>query len=257
MWIFSKTIILIIVKLQITKLLQNFKLMKISVFLLLLTLPFQVFTQEILLEEDVKADTVIPTKGPNLKHYTHLYAGVGFPVFTNEAVAFTKPGYSSTFDVGIRYKRKLNNNLALGLDLGAGFNEYVLKQYKDKFVPDTVQNKKEKFRINTLSGSAFVRINVGKRGNSIGNYIDLGAFAGWNLVRKHKTINDNEAGERVKVITSGLKYVEVFAYGLQSRIGFNRYAVTARCRLSDIFTASSAFPELPRLIVGVEVGLFK
>jgi len=61
----------------------------------------------------------------------------------------------------------------------------------------------------------------------------------------------------VRLSTTQLKYVENFSYGLLARIGVSRYALTAQYRLSDIFKSSYAMPELPRLIVGIEVGLFK
>lgn len=231
--------------------------MKRIITLILLLISLGAFSQDILLQQNVKADTVRPTRGPNLRNYVHGYVGLGFPVYTNEDVNYTKPGASSTFDFGIRYKRKITGFLAVGLDLGVFATAYKLKQDQPKTVPDTILNDKEKFQINSTVSSAYVRINVGRRGNYIGNFLDLGAYGGWNMVKKHKTINKNEAGEKVKVLTSKLKYVENFSYGILARVGSSRYALTARYRLSDIFASSYAMPELPRLTVGVEVGLFK
>ena len=229
---------------------------KIFTFLLLL-LSLGAFSQEILLEQNVKSDTIRPTRGPNLKNYYHVYLGLGFPVYTNEAVNYTKPGTSLTFDFGVRYKRRITNFLAVGLDLGMNATAFKVKQDQGKTVPDTIINDSEKFRISTTMSSAFVRINVGRRGNYIGNYLDLGAFGCWNMVKKHITANKDSQGEKVKVETSRLKYVENFSYGVLARIGTNRYALTARYRMSDIFKASYALPELPRLTVGFELGLFK
>lgn len=229
---------------------------KITTILFLL-ITIGAFSQDILLQQNVKADTIRPTYGPNLRNYLYGYIGLGFPLYTNEAVAYTKPVSSSAFDFGIRYKRKLTNYLAVGIDIGVVAAAYKVKQNDGKTVPDTIINDKEKFQINSLQGSAYARINIGRRGNYIGNYLDLGAFGGWNMIKKHKTTNENDQGEKVKVITSKLKYVETFSYGLLARIGVSRYALTATYRLSDIFESSSAIPELPRLMVGVEIGLFK
>ncbi len=223
---------------------------------LFLSFSLSAFSQEILLEQNVKADTIRPTRGPNLKHFVQGYIGLGFPVFTNEDVNFTKFGASSAIDFGVRYKRKLASHFAVGLDMGASLAGYKIKQDDGKSVPDTIINEKEKFQINTIMGSAYMRINVGRRGNYIGNYLDLGVFGGWNCVKKHKTINDNTDGEKVKVVTSGLKYVDNFSYGLLTRLGSGRYALTAGYRLSDIFEASYDLPELPRLTIGVEIGIF-
>lgn len=225
--------------------------------ILFLLLSLSVFSQEILLQQDVKADSIRPTRGPNLRNFTQGYIGFGFPVYTNEALNYTKPGTSIDFNFGLRYKRRITNYLAAGLDLGITTAAYKIKQKSPKTVPDTVVNDKEKIQISSLVGSGYMRINVGRRGNYIGNYLDLGAYAGWNFQKKHKTTNENEAGEKIRETTTKLKYVENFSYGLLARIGISRYALTASYRLSDIFKTSYAIPELPRLMVGVEVGLFK
>lgn len=222
----------------------------------LLSLSIGAFSQAVLLEQDVKADTIRPTKGPNLKHFYQGYFGIGIPVFTNEDLNYTKFGTTSAVDFGMRYKRKLASHFAVGADLGLNLAAYKIKQDNGKTVPDTIINSREKFQINSLTGSVYFRVNVGRRGNHLGNYLDVGAFGGWNLAKKHRTINTNEQDEKVKVITSHLKYMEDFSYGILARIGSNRYALTASYRLSDLFKSTSLFPELPRLTAGVEVGIF-
>ena len=231
--------------------------MKSIFMVLLLSLSMGAFSQEILLHQDVKSDSIRPTRSPNLKNFTYGYLGLGFPLYTNESDNYTKPGVSSAFDFGVRYKRKFTNFLALGLALGMNATAFKIKQGASKTVPDTVNNDKEKFQVNSLPGSAFLRFNVGRRGNYIGNYLDLGAYGSWNFGKKHKTTNKNAQGEKVKVLTSKLTYVEDFSYGVLARIGAGRYALTAAYRLSDIFTSSSLMPELPRLSLGIEVGLFR
>lgn len=231
--------------------------MRKTIIFLLLSVSLSAYSQNILLQQNVKADSIRPTKGPNLKHYTQRYIGIGFPVFTNETLNYTKPGASSNFDLGLRYKRRFTNYFASGLELGINTTSYRLKQNEPKNVPDTVINDKEKLLISSLYSSGYVRINVGRRGNFIGNFMDLGAYGGWNFQKKHKTTNENENGEKVRLSTTQLKYVENFSYGLLARIGISRYAFTAHYRVSDIFKSSYRIPELPRLIVGVEIGLSK
>lgn len=231
--------------------------MKKAFLILLFAISINAYSQEVLLEQNVKADTIRPTKGPNLKNFVHGYIGIGFPVATELAAKYTIPVSSLSSYYGVRYKRKFTNTLAIGLDLGLNLTAYKLKQNQGKEIPDTVMNMKEKFQINSTRGSAFVRLNVGRRGNYIGNFLDLGGYGDWNMVKKHKTTNENDLGERVKVITSRLKYVQNFSYGFLARIGSNRYALTASYRLSDLFKSSHSMPELPKLIVGFEIGLFK
>jgi hypothetical protein len=230
--------------------------MKRIITIILLFISMSAFSQIVLLEQDVKSDTLRPTRGPNLKHFLQGYIGIGFPVFTNEEVNYTKFGSSSAIDFGMRYKRKLASHFAVGLDFGVNLAAYKIAQDYGKTVPDTNVNDKEKFQINSLTGSAYTRLNIGRRGNHIGNYVDLGVYGSWNCVKKHKTTNENANGEKVKVVTSQLKYIDNFSYGLLGRIGSNRYALTASYRLSDIFKSTYAIPELPRLIVGLEIGIF-
>lgn len=229
---------------------------KIFTFIFL-SISMGAFSQDILLQQNVKSDSIRPSYGPNLRNYLHGYVGLGFPLFTNETVKYTKPGVSTNFDLGLRYKRRITNYLALGLELGINATSYKLKQKEPKTIPDTVVNDKEKFQISSLYSSGYVRINMGRRGNYIGNYVDLGAYGGWNFQKKHKTTNENDNGEKVRLSTTRLQYAKNFSYGLLTRIGISRYALTAHYRLSDIFKTSFAMPELPRLIVGIEIGLFK
>jgi hypothetical protein len=145
----------------------------------------------------------------------------------------------------------------MGMDLGINSASYKIKQNDSKTVPDNTINDKEKIQVNAVASSAMLRINVGRRGNYIGNYLDLGAYGDWNFQKKHKTTNTNSDNEKVKVSTSKLKYVEDFSYGFLTRVGIGRYALKARYRISDIFKSTYEMPELPRLIVGFEVGLFR
>ncbi len=230
--------------------------MKRIIFIALLFASANAFAQEILLEQNVKSDSIRPSRGPNLKNFSHFYIGLGFPLNTNEDVTYTKFGSSTAIDFGFRYKRKFTSFFATGFDLGIGSNTYNLSQDVPKTVPDTIINEKEKFRIFSVSPSAYLRFNFGRRGNYVGNFLDLGAYGGWNMRKMHLTVNKNEQDEKVKVETTRLDYMENFSYGFLARAGSNRYVVTAKYRMSDIFKSSYSIPELPRLTVGVEVGLF-
>lgn len=229
--------------------------MKIIFTILFIVISTAVFSQDILLHQNVKADSIRPTYGPNLKNFYYGYIGIAFPIYTNEGVNYTRFGSSAAFDFGLRYKRKITNFLALGIDAAICPTSFKLKQDEGKTVPDTIVNDREKFQITSILSSAYMRINVGRRGNFIGNYLDLGVYGGWNAVKKHKTYNKNSEGEKIKSVTSGLKYIDNFSYGVLARLGVSRYALTASYRLSDIFESSYAMPELPRLTVGLELGL--
>ncbi len=231
--------------------------MKKILSILLIVLAGSAFSQEIVFSEDVASDTVRPTRGPNLKKFMHPYIAIGFPFHTDEALDYTKAGASSVFDYGVRFKRKLNNTFAVGMDISMNWAAYKIKQKDGKSVPDSIRHDQEKFQVNSLTPAVYARINVGRRGNYIGNYLDLGAYGSWNFRRAHKTTDKNSQDELVKVMTTRLDYMEPLSYGVLARIGVNRYVLTARYRLSDLFTESSKLPELPRLSAGIEFGLFK
>lgn len=231
--------------------------MKRLITLVFFLFSMMAFSQDVLLEQNVDSHAAKPTYGPNLRNFFHWYVGLGFPVATAGDQNYTKPVASADLNFGIRYKLRFTNFLALGCDLGVTSTAYKIKQDDSKTVPDTRLNDKEKIQLNTLLGDAWVRINVGRRGNYIGNYLDIGAYGGWNFMKKHKTLNTNADNEKVKVSTTRLNYVEDLSYGLMARLGTNRYALTARYRSSDIFVPQANLPELPRLVLGVELGLFK
>lgn len=235
---------------------MKYSMKKLAIFLFL-CISTAAFSQDIVFSQDVRSDTVRPTKGPNLKHFTHPYFRVGFPVPTGSESNYLKIGLSPVYDLGMRYKRRFNNFFAMGLDLSFNWAVYSIDQKEGKSVPDSLVNKKEKLMVNSLSPAAYLRFNVGRRGNFIGKYLDLGAFGSWNYKKAHLTVNKNEQEEMVRVMTTRLSYMESFSYGLLARVGSNRWALSARYRLNDLFTSSFNKPELPKVSLGFEIGLFK
>ena len=220
--------------------------------------------QDVLLEEDVKADTIKKTVGPNLKHFTHLYLDLGFIAGKSETEgADINYGKSYTFSVGYRYKRKISNFYAIGFDINYYLMSYNLKQENSKILPNDSLHNKEKLIFNNLGLELYNRFNFGKRGNYIGTFIDIGAYGNWAYKVKHYTkdeldnadINNAKINE---VTNTGLVYPEELNYGVKARIGINRFVLSATYRLSDLFKEKySYYPELPRLSVGLQIGLHK
>jgi len=60
-----------------------------------------------------------------------------------------------------------------------------------------------------------------------------------------------------KIILTKLKYMNSVNYGLTARIGYNRFVIFAMYRFSDIFKSSSDRIDLPRLNVGLQLGIHK
>jgi len=230
---------------------------------------FAVLGQTVLLHEKISDyDFKMPKKGPNFRHFTHLYIGFAFFIPGNENNEIeTKPGSTTTFSVGWRYKFKITKWLALGGGLNYANDVFNLAQNENKIVPNDIQHDKEKLRFNNLGPEAYLRFNFGKRGNVIGRFVDFGAFFNWSFKVKHmfqnevdKNAQPYQAGKE-RVILSDLKYVEKFHYGFKGRIGLNRFVLTASYRMNELLTKEyrEDVGEMffPKLNVGLEIGLHK
>jgi len=184
-----------------------------------------------------------------------------------------KYGSSSDFVYGYRYKRKLSEFYAVGFDIFYHSTAFHLKQGPNKVLPNNIlhddKGEKEKLTFHNLSLGLYNRFNFGKRGNYIGNFIDLGARVDWAFSVVHFTkdryeiANINNGGVE-KTKTAGLVYTKPIYYNVFARFGFNKFVITASYRLSDLFKEDpelykgyDKYPELPLLIVGVEIGLHK
>ena len=125
-------------------------------------------------------------------------------------------------------------------------------------VPGPQLHRREALALHQFYTEASVRLNAGRRGNAVGSYLDLLAGAAWAATTTHTTedapapgIGSQETTER------GLLYLRRWSGSTGARLGFDRYAVTARYRLTPAFGAAyGAWPELPRWVVGLEIGLF-
>jgi hypothetical protein len=222
--------------------------------------------QTVLLEEKVSAnDFKKPTEGPNFRHFGHLFIGLGFYIPQGKDLEIeTKPGSTTSFEFGWRYKLKLTNWFAMGTGINYVNDIFNLKQVETKVVPLDTLHSKERIRFNNIGSEFYVRLNFGKRGNIIGKFIDLGVYANWAFAINHMYQDKYDsqlpyqAGSQ-RVILYHLKYVERFNYGLKARIGVNRYILTASYRLSELL--DSEYREqvgnyfFPKLSIGLEIGL--
>jgi len=217
------------------------------------------FSQTVLFERKV-TDTTLGTHGENLRNYSHFYIGFGFIAGQPDSAGSNiLMGKSSNFVFGYRYKLKICKFYAIGYDLAFNTYAFGLKQEKEKSLPDTILHGKESFSYSTLGLSPYMRFNYGRRGNRIGNFIDLGAYGDWKFSARTFTRDKLDNGNIVKVTTRKLKYLNPFNYGALARIGFGRYVIYGYYRLSDIFKTSDTykFSELPRITVGVQIGMHK
>jgi len=244
------------------------KLTKTIIFVISLLFSQYIHSQTVLLEEKINAyDFKLPSSGPNFRHFSHLYFGFAFFIPEGKVMEVkTKPGSTTSLEFGWRYKLKLTNWLSIGSGLNYVNDIYDIKQNNDKLIPDTVLHTKEKLRFNYIGSEFFIRFNFGKRGNIIGRFVDIGAYANYAFKVKHMFVDKvdgnipHRAGSQ-RVILYKLDYIEKFDYGVKGRIGVNRFVVTANYRLSYLFTDSYKAEVgdyyLPKFNLGIEIGLHK
>lgn len=232
--------------------------------ILFLSIILTVKSQTVVLEEDVNADTLDAKFGKNRMHYRHPFIEIGFvtPFQENtEQIIFFK---TYNYKIGLKYKLKLCEYYSIGYDIYLSHQTYNLVQDS---IPNNTKYYKEKLITNSLGLELYNRFNFRKRGDFIGKYIDIGVFGHFVFDRKTKTIYKMEStipetmSNKVKSVSYNLIYVRNYQYGLNARLGFNRYVLSASYRLSDFFVKEADgftfnFTELPRFSLGLQIGIF-
>ncbi|WP_460556442.1 hypothetical protein [Hymenobacter daeguensis] len=215
--------------------------------------------QQVLVQGNVAEDTVKNSFGPNRHYFGHLYLGYGLLAGPAEAGAEIRSGpRSAELRGGGRLKIRFTQALAATVDLGYGYLRYDLVQGTQKLVPNPSLHGRETLGLHRLYSEAGLRLNVGRRGNAVGSYLDLLASGGWVAGTSHTTEDDPAPGiNSVETTEYGLPYLRRWTTGVGVRLGFDRYALTARYRTSAAYASGyTAWPELPRWLLGVEIGLF-
>ncbi len=211
--------------------------------------------QEVLLDENVYQDSVKGKWGQNLSNWMHFYGAFGFitPINqnTNSPIYF---GKASNWELGLRYKKRLTNWLAIGANISYDFYNYRLEQSKDKTLPDSLFYDKQKIVLNTFSMQPFLRINYGRRGNKIGNYIDFGFF--YNAVFSNAEKQKGTPSGLDKVKKKNLQYIAGDYYGFYTNIGFGRFVIYGKYNYSPIIKGNPSYSDLPPITIGLQVGFF-
>ena len=214
--------------------------------------------QQVLVQANVADDTVKTTFGPNRRYFGHFLVGYGLvagPAGAGAGIRYGLP--SSELRLGGRLKRRLSPTLALSVDLGYAFQRYELAQNGQKTVPSAALHHAESLARHLLYSELSLRLNAGRRGNTVGRYLDLLAGGGWVAATAHGTEDAPGPGiGSVETTERGLPYLRRWMADVGARLGWDRYALTARYGVTPAFQPTYAWPEPPRWRVGVEIGLF-
>lgn len=231
-----------------------------------------IFSQEVILDMDVE-EQYKGTKGPNMRHYGHLYIGAGMVAdFDEEPGTLIKWWRSGQFLFGYRYKLKLASFYALGIDLRFSSMQYFFEGREENVYdmknPLTYNRDRDRHYLmnNSVGLEFYQRINIGKRGNTLGKYLDTGIWGQWNFSNVEdiliKSNEDDVFSKRVRIKNRQLTYIDPFSYGVTARIGIDKFVVFGNYRLSDLFKdwISDSFPlvdipEVPRFSAGLQLAL--
>jgi len=208
--------------------------------------------QSVVLEDNVKADTLIPSFGKNRLFYMHNTIGYGVNFLNQSGVYETELSGSGNFMFGYTFKWKANNLLAFGFDLMWNTYDYKLKQDDNKLFPDSLKHEKQKIIFSDIAVSPFIRINFDKkRGDFLGYYLDLGGYGAYHLSRKLYTKDVLSTDEISKSYINKYHALEKYNYGLYARLGFNSVIVFAKYRMSELLIENGV-NDLPPLTVGLQ-----
>ncbi len=226
-----------------------------SIFASLLMLSMSLSAQEEILEMNPAVDTIEPQKGPNRKHFVHPFMSFGMCVDAGETGARVKQPRVDQFTFGFRYKRRIAEHFAWGWDLAYNVNDFALKQNLIKTTPDSFLYDSQRMIFNNVQAGLYVRLNYGKRGNTMGKYIDLAGYGdavfAHTLFTKYHLLDNSVVRSR----RTGLGYFQRLNYGAQVRFGFKKVIFYGQYRLSDMFYKPENFAELPRIIAGIQFSL--
>lgn len=215
------------------------------------------FAQKQIIHQNLKQDTLKVNRGPNSRKFTHAYIIVGGVVPDSKIV---DPTLCHEFGFGWLKKRKLSNTISLGFDFALSYRNYRIKDTSYYALPPGSTLIKERLYTRNLQLKPWFRINIGKHGNTLGKYIDVGAYGEWSFARTHYYKFENPKGtpEGVKgeYLLKKHDWFLPFNYGVMLRIGSNKWSFYGMYRVSDMFKDNIFFKEMPRITVGINYAIY-
>ena len=231
----------------------NFFLTFLAIFLFYQTL----LGQTVLLYESRNNENLITESGQNLKRFSHIYIRTAFITPKDNPGARIIYGSSLNLAAGVRKKYKIGSVYSLGFDIEAQFTDYKLKQSAGKVLPDTILHDVSRMDYTSLGFGFYNRFNFDPhRGNFMGTFFDLGVIGTFHYSINSISKTKLPDGTKLKSITSNLKYVNNTDARAYARLGFSHVCIYGSYRLTDLFKKTGDYPELPKLIVGLELGLY-
>lgn len=236
---------------------------RLSLVAILLLSIFMVRAQVVVLDEVVNDSVKEKPFGPNQKHYVQSYYGFGTGFMLNEESTAKQISGTFRFEFGIRYKYKISEHFALGSDLYFAIDKHNF----DLDQQASNSYKSEYYSLNSWGLSVFTRFNFGKRGNTLGTYVDLFGYGQWNPDRSYTYFMEEDStdpllshGATKQVVYNRLDFLSKTSAGAGVRIGHKGVSLVASYRLSELLIKekqplSLPHGELPALNLALEIGI--
>lgn len=237
---------------------------KIVIIFLSMFFSTTIIAQNVMINEKPENLYQVSKWGQNRTNFIQVFGSYGLVIGAPDGDAYDlKYGLSRDWKFGMRYKLKLTNHYAMGADLSIANCRYRFAQYGSNSFPDLLMHDKEYLSISSFGLDYFNRINFGKRGNSIGKYFDFGLFGTVNYLAR-QSYWDNlttsyNGSTKTKTTLYNLDYIADLNWGLKARIGTGKFALWTSYRMSNLINSKLTTPksiELPRTMVGIEVGIY-
>lgn len=228
---------------------------KLLIALILLVTFGQLNAQKVVLEREVDSVIVRPKFGPNQSYFVHGYTSyLGHWTTNGTHELNVVPFMSNKINLGIRAKKKLTRHTALIADVSVGFSNYRFTDAEGHLV-ETPNKIKEMARLYDVDLGAYARIGIGKRGDYIGRFVDLGYFLSQPFSTQYVVFTENPSGYKTRQLDPSSGYfIGNWQYGPRVHIGLNRYVFVFQYRLSDYFFTDDEMPQFPKFTAGFQIG---
>jgi hypothetical protein len=199
--------------------------------------------------------------GANRRHFVMFFVQLGKQLNDAETTAGFQYANSNSNALGASYKLKLAKHIHW-------INDVYWNPYKLRYNALATQNgthellsdlrvfglqnieryriRQQNFGVNTA-----MRIKFGK-GNSIGFYFDLGAFAMLTAQNQLQIRGDLQNIENVRINYNQLQSNEALLYGLHARFGFEHLSLFAKYRLNEAFNGFY----MPKTEIGLHIYIY-
>lgn len=189
------------------------------------------FSQTVVFKE--KVDTAkplsTPTKSKNSRIYMHSYMSAGLLFGENGTDVENKFG-GRFFTYGFRTKLKLNKAQALVLDIRYALDRSYFNTEANPF-DESMLLISGNATFHDFQGALGHRLNFDwNRGDDLGIYLDISAFAGFNSGSTLRLISSQATNSDIR-ITSTYNRVPMESrlyYGFEARFGYKKYALYTR-----------------------------